>query len=281
MVFQEEIDMHSKAAIAARGGNKILDFISGTALLVLFLYGVYMVWYVIMVYMSAFLGDDILKFKPSGDDIHNPSLEELAAINPDVIGWITVDNTRIDYPIVQGKDNLEYLNLNVYREYSLAGTVFLDVNNEKHFSDPYNILYGHHMNHGLMFGQVLDFLDKDFFDEHETGTLYLLDATYSVEFFACVRANAYDARILAVNKDPEKMPAFLSFVKNNAECYREIPLKGNDKVISLVTCESSNTDGRAVLLGRLEQVETRSQGEDAEKKRESVRKQEWYVDTGE
>ena len=135
--------MYSKAAKVA-----ILDFITGTALLVLFLYGVYMVWYVIMVYLSAFLGDDLLKFKPSGDD-HNPTLEELAEINPDVIGWITIDDTKIDYPIVQGKDNLEYLNLNVYREYSLAGTVFLDVNNEKNFSDPYNILYGHHMDYGL------------------------------------------------------------------------------------------------------------------------------------
>ena len=252
-----------------------MDFATGTALLVLFLYGVYMVWYVIMVYLSAFLGDDLLKFKPSGDD-HNPTLEELAEINPDVIGWITIDGTKIDYPIVQGKDNLEYLNLSVYREYSLAGTVFLDVNNEKSFSDPYNILYGHHMDYGLMFGQVLDFLEKDFFEEHESGTLYLLDATYSIHLFACIEVNAYDSGVLAVNKKPKKMPAFLSYVKNNATQYRDIPLKGNDKIVGLVTCEDSSTDGRAVLMGRLDRIQKRSQGEDAEKKREQKRKKEWY-----
>ena len=56
------------------------------------------------------------------------------AINKDVAGWITIDDTHIDYPVVQGKDDMEYINKDVYGEFSLSGSIFLSCMNKKDFS---------------------------------------------------------------------------------------------------------------------------------------------------
>ena len=70
----------------------------------------------------------------------NPaSFEELLGINPDVCAWVTLDNTAIDYPVVQGEDNFTYVNTDVYGDFSLAGSIFLDVNCDKNFTDPYSL----------------------------------------------------------------------------------------------------------------------------------------------
>ncbi|MBR1629456.1 MAG: hypothetical protein IJ679_09390, partial [Lachnospiraceae bacterium] len=111
-----------------------------------------------------------------------------------------------------------------------------------------------------------------------TGTLYLLDSTYSIRIFASMEANAYDERVLSINKDPSRMPPLLAFIDNNAAQYRDIGLQGSDTVLCFVTCESGKTNGRALVFARLEQIATRSQGEDAEKKRQEEMGdvQEWF-----
>ena len=98
---------------------------------------------------------------------------ELLAINPDVRGWLTIDGTHVDYPIVQGEDDMEYVNKGVYGEFSLSGTVFLDSENTSDFSDCYNLLFGHHMANGAMFGDVVRFTDRTYFEKHQTGTTFL------------------------------------------------------------------------------------------------------------
>ncbi len=255
-------DTTSTVAAAARWGNRLLNLASGTGILALFLVGGYMIWYTVMVYQSAFLDEDLLKYKPTISEGGNPSLYDLMEINPDVCGWITIEGTNIDYPIVYGKDNQEYLKMDVFREYSLAGSVFLDHDNSRDFSDPYNILYGHHMDNGAMFGQIIDFLDEDFFEAHPNGILFLPEATYAISFFESLEANAYDLRLLSVTKKQSMMAPLLSLAKSKAKQYRDLEpaLSGNDTVVALVTCENAFTDGRAVLLGRLNQIEYVQQG---------------------
>ena len=63
------------------------------------------------------------------------SFEELQKINPDVCAWLTVDGTKIDYPVVQGETNLEYINQDIYGEFALSGSIFLDSRNDRKFID--------------------------------------------------------------------------------------------------------------------------------------------------
>ena len=117
-------------------------------------YGLYDTWYV---YNKA-NDDGYLKYKP----VAGSGMSEDAPITEDMVAWITIDGTNIDYPVMQAADNMKYLNLNPYGEYSLSGSIFLDSRNSADFSDDYSILYGHHMEYGVMFGALDEFLDEKY-----------------------------------------------------------------------------------------------------------------------
>ena len=114
----------------------------------------------------------ILKYKPESGNT-----EKLREMSEDAVAWLTVDDTRIDYPVMQGENNTEYLNKDPQGEFSLSGSIFLDSRNDKTFSDPYSLIYGHHMEYGAMFGALDEYKDKAFFDSHRTGLLTVVNGT--------------------------------------------------------------------------------------------------------
>ena len=118
-----------RAALLARIGNRILSVIVGILILFMLLYGGYSLWDTAMLYQGAFVSSDLLKYKPSSGKTDGPTLAELAALNPDVRGWLTIDDTHIDYPVVQGKTDMDYINKDVYGEFSLSGSIFMDSRN--------------------------------------------------------------------------------------------------------------------------------------------------------
>ena len=239
-----------KAARLARFGNRVLDKIVILIVLFLFLYGGYSLWDTYMNAQGAFLSDDLLQYKPSGDG-DTLSLADLMKINPDVVGWLTVDNTHIDYPVVQGENDMEYVNKDVYGEFSLSGSIFLSCLNKRDFSDPYSLVYGHHMANGGMFGDVVSFTKKDYFDKHKTGTLYLPDQTMQVDLFACVKTSASDSVVYSPQEQKEDASGLLSYIKKNALFFRDISVGKEDRIIGLSTCSESVTNGRVILFGKL------------------------------
>lgn len=240
------------AVKAARIGNKVLSFIAFILIMLMLLYGGYSLWYNYTSIQGAFLGNDILKYKPAADSTgENYSLEELIAINPDTRGWLTIDNTHIDYPVVQGPDDMQYVNMDIFGEFSLSGAIFLSCLNSSDFSDPYNLVYGHHMDNGGMFGDVMEFIDSGYFEKHQTGTLNLPKENYHISLFALVETDAYDSYIYAPNNITDTTE-FLKYIKNKATNYRDIGVTSEDRIIAFSTCVDAVTNGRAVLLGRLE-----------------------------
>lgn len=235
----------------ARAGNVMLSAFAALLILSLFLYGGYSLWDTAMIYRGAFADDWVMQFKPSGNE-SNPSLEELMTLNPDVRGWITIDDTHIDYPVVQGRDDMEYINKDVEGEFFLPGSIFLSCENAPDFSDSYNLLYGHHMRNGGMFGDVAEFVDQAYFEEHIAGTLYLPDSTHRVELFACVKTDAFDN--VVYNPElchGENMDELLDHIKKCAVQYREIGVTAADRLVGLSTCSETETNGRVILYGKL------------------------------
>ncbi len=205
-----------------------------------------------MVYRGSFNSGDLLKYKPADDGSQGLSFAELMELNPDVCAWITIDDTHVDYPVVQGEDDNEYINKNVYGEFALSGSIFLSCLNNRDFSDSYNLLYGHHMDGGAMFGDIARFTDYRYFDRHRTGTLYLPGRTAQIELFACVKADAYDTVIFHPDAQPRgDVSSLLEHIDNNAVCYRDIKLDPGDYIIGLSTCSEAETNGRIILFGRL------------------------------
>ena len=103
-----------------------------------------------------------------------------------------MDDTHIDYPVVQGEDDMEYINKDVYGQFALSGSIFLSSVNSRDFTDPYSLVYGHHMANGAMFGDIIEFADPAYFEAHTTGTLYLPEQTIPITLFACVETSASD-----------------------------------------------------------------------------------------
>lgn len=242
-----------KAAMAARVGNRILSIMAGILILLMLSYGMYSLWDTYKIYANSFADEELLKFRPTDDGEGNPTLKDLKKLNPDVKAWIQVPKTNIDYPVVQGQDDMEYINKNVYGEFELSGAIFLSCLNKDDFSDPYNLVYGHNMKNGGMFADVADFTNKEYFETHQKGKLYLTDATRKIRFFACMKVTAADAKIYhpdGYRKD--NLKDLLDYIQANAVQYRDVNVADENSLIALSTCSEAETNGRVVLIGKLE-----------------------------
>jgi sortase B len=238
-----------------RIGNFIVNAAAFLLIFLMIAFGGYSLWDTYRINHNAFLDEEILQWKPTGENEENPSLEELIQINPDVRGWITVDDTHIDYPIVQGRTDLEYVNKDVKGEFSLPGSIFMSSKNSADFSDPYDLIYGHHMDNGGMFGDVVKFLNTEYFAEHTTGSLYLPDETDEITFFSCIETDAYDRNIYYPEIYQDDLSGLMEYVRSSAAQYRDISLEPDDRIVALSTCMDAVTNGRAILFGRLRKVE--------------------------
>ncbi|MEE3419540.1 MAG: class B sortase [Lachnospiraceae bacterium] len=189
-------------------------------------------------------------YKPT-DEEDSPSFEELCAMNPDVLGWISIYGTGIDYPVVQGETNDDYINTNVEGQFALGGSIFLDAANQRDFSDFNTIIYGHHMEKNEMFGDLDLFEDEAFFNSHEYGSLYYGNRLHGLHMFAMIDADAYDFTLNNAKVSDGGRESFLAYVKKIARFSRDIGVKADDHVVLLSTC-ASGTDRRYVLMARIE-----------------------------
>lgn len=239
--------------MAARVGNRILSIMAGILILLMLSYGMYSLWDTYKIYANSFADEELLKFRPTDDGEDNPTLKDLKKLNPDVKAWIQVPKTNIDYPVVQGQDDMEYINKNVYGEFELSGAIFLSCLNKDDFSDPYNLVYGHNMKNGGMFADVADFTNKEYFETHQKGKLYLTDATRKIRFFACMKVTATDAKIYHPDGyRKENLKDLLDYIQANAVQYRDVNVADENSLIALSTCSEAETNGRVVLIGKLE-----------------------------
>ena len=249
-----------------RGLNTLFSLIVLLCFFVVAAYAGYALWDNSQVYAAAEnVRDEMRQLKPPEDPEgeEGPTFEELKAVNPDVYAWVTLDNTNIDHPVLQGQDNLTYVNRDVYGNFALAGSIFLDSRNDSSFSDPYSLLYGHHMENSGMFGDLALYKEEDFFQENSTGYLITPEGVYDLEIFASLVVSASDQYIF----DPEvwhtEEAAALAHVKENALYLRENifqDLDENSRILALSTCSGEFSDARTVVLAKMIPRETRKGG---------------------
>ena len=214
-------------------GKRIVRTLSRTVdnavlltLLVLLMFAAYALWDTHQM-LAAADANNYQTYKPINEE--TKSCEDFRAMNNDVIGWLTIYDTTIDYPVVRSpKSNDDYLSKNPEGEWEGSGSLFLDHNNKADFSDFNTIIFGHHMAGPAMFGQLDEFLNKDFFDKHEYANLYYSDGglelvqntnsnpgavqqielhyeftnyqgrNHGIQFFAMIQADGHDSAIYSV-----------------------------------------------------------------------------------
>ena len=232
---------------------KVLDTIIGiivlTAILLALAFAGYALWDSEQVHSQA---DKSLYtvYKPTVEN-EGKTFMELKELNDEVIAWLTVTGTNIDYPVTQGTDNMKYVNTNAEGRYSLSGSVFLDYRNSSGFMDFNSIIYGHNMDKKTMFGEVGYFGDELYFDTHEHGNLYFDEENHGIEFFAFIHTDAYNSDIFWPNVPEEKRQEYLSLLIEEALHFRDIGVATEDRIVLLATCSPDSTNGRDILVGRI------------------------------
>ena len=240
--------------------NSIVNLVLAVVLLVAGSYSAYALWDNNQVLTAAEnVREDMIKLKPTvqiteDEPVDNgEAFASLLALNSDVVGWVTMDNTRVDFPVLQGVDNLTYINRDVYGNFSLAGSIYLDSRNDPSFADQYSLLYGHHMAEGNMFGDLDLYKDESFFRANRTGMLILQDRTYQLEVISCMLVSASDSYIFEPEYTRDSTGDLLDYLEGNSMFLNQDVLQQarqteNLQILALSTCSSEFTDARTIVV---------------------------------
>lgn len=179
-------------------------------------------------------------------------LAKLKEKNPDIVGWLTVDGTKIDYPLVQGEDNAYYTTHTAELESSKSGAIFLDRRANGDFTGFNSVLYGHNMKNGSMFADLVKFKDAAYFNSHQTGTLYLMNGTYPLAIIACAVTTSTSGYYDYTPASPAEREAHMAMVLETAKFCSYIEQDSPpQRILTLSTCSYEGTDTRTVVIAEI------------------------------
>ncbi len=227
----------------------LLHFISGFLAAIFLFFGILTLCSDISIGERAFASHDLMKYKPQLDESGKLGFEDLIGLNPDVVAWITIYGTNIDYPVLQGHSDMEYINKDVFGNYAIPGSIFLSVINKKDFSEPYQLIYGHNMENGSMFGDIDKFKDKKFFysvKNREDGVLITKEKVYDINILAILKTDAFDPMIYKANKSSDDMKETLEYLHEKAIYSKDTGDAFH--IIALSTCDGGASYGRLILI---------------------------------
>lgn len=182
---------------------------------------------------------------------------DLYAQNNDFIGWIKIDDTVIDYPVMQLKDNPDfYLTHNFYKEYSRFGVPYIQENCS--LSSDNIIIYGHNMKNKSMFNELTKYSSKDFYNSHKFIQFDTLSEqrTYEVvcAFKTVANANGFQYFNFVKANTDEDFSAYIEKCQALSFYDTGVNTEYGDKLITLSTCEYSQNNGRFVVVAKLIEV---------------------------
>lgn len=194
--------------------------------------------------------------KSEGESSNKYNLENIAKINSDVVGWIKIENTNIDYPVMQNGDY--YLHRNIYKNYSSHGTPYLAEYCNIQYSDNL-IIYGHHMNDNSMFAQLDNYKKHSFYEDYKYIKFYsyyngkTIEKTYEVAiaFKTVVYSDKGFKYYNYTNfSDVQELNDFIENCRKLEFYNTGIDINYGDKLITLSTCEYSQKNGRIVVVAK-------------------------------
>lgn len=187
-----------------------------------------------------------------------PELAEIYADNPDLVGWITIEGTVLDYPVMHTPENGEkYLYKNINGNFDVNGLPFIEDGCSMDPESDNIIIYGHNMNSGKMFASLMKYAKKDYWEEHPTirfSTLYeereykIIAAFYDRVYYKYEDCFKFYQFIDA--KDEAHFEEAVSYFKENAEYDTGVTAEYGDRLITLVTCAYHVKNGRFVVVAR-------------------------------
>ncbi len=192
--------------------------------------------------------------------------EALRAINNDLVAWIRLPGTVINYPIVKGSDNSYYLTHLLNDEYSIKGTIFVDYRDPAPMEHFLTICYGHRMKDWSMFGLLGDYFSShgpdDFYEQHPVWQLYTPRGTFDLEIFAAAEVDSADESVYKLYfEDESEKQAYIDWLLTHNELQGydgRVDVGPNDEILMMSTCTlrgSDVDDNRLVVWGKMVYVE--------------------------
>lgn len=194
-------------------------------------------------------------------DLAAIDLLELRNFNTDVVGWISIPDTKISYPLMQGEDNQYYLSHNWKDESSGGGSVFLESTNDKELTDFHTIAYGHRMGNDTMFGSLKYYRDWSYWREHPNVYVVLDDVIYCYSIFSAHEASVKGIVYRLDMQENQLEEEFLQHCLESSVISTDLTPKPDDRILTLSTCTGNGYANRWVVHGVLTHKYTREQAQ--------------------
>ena len=256
---EENKKKHHRGRRKKKGGSNIVSNIILVIAIVVFAVSAYKLYGIFSEYNKGDkeyqkIQDLVINTEKKDDtkeEAFSVDFEKLLEMNSDVVGWIRFDEpSEINYPVVQGRDNEEYLKRTFEANTNKLGTLFVDVNNPGDFSGRNTFIYGHNMKNGSMFAQLLKYKDDSFYKEHPYFYIYTPDGkvrTYEI-FFSFVVKDTSDSYIMDY-ADDAAFQTYIDYIKQQSAYPTSAEVTTASKIVSLSTCTNVRDDERFLVHG--------------------------------
>ncbi|MBR2594037.1 MAG: class B sortase [Firmicutes bacterium] len=175
----------------------------------------------------------------------------LLEINPEIVAWIRIEGTNIDYPVMQTVNNIYYLTHMYNGEYNNSGSIFMDYRCNADFSDKNTVFYGHHMRNSTMFGDLEKYKSQEFYDYNPNITIFTPEGDFVIEL---ISGTVENGNYEFVRFDLENDDDFLSYIdelRRRSTFTSDVEVRADDQIICLCTCSYEWNNARYMVVGRL------------------------------
>ncbi len=174
-------------------------------------------------------------------------LAEVLPLNPDIVGWVKIPGTVIDYPIVCGDDNVLYLDHDYQGKKNKSGAIMMDFRNLGKVDGRHSILYGHNMKNGTMFHNLRYYKDKSFAKKNSLITVETLTGTSQWKVFSCYVSDTNFYFIQTDFANDKEYAGFLDKIQDKSKFDFGIDVQSDQQILTLVTCSYEFNDARFVV----------------------------------
>lgn len=187
-----------------------------------------------------------------GEDTFSVDFQKLLEINPDTIAWIRFPDepSQINYPVVQGTDNSKYLKKTFSSNENTLGAIFLNVDNQKDFSDKNSVIYGHRMRDGSMFRHLQDYDTREFWKNNPYFYIYTVDGRIlKYHIYSAGQVVDTSESYQTTFETDEEYQEFLNMTQSTSLYNTGVEVTTADTIVTLSTCTSASDNHRFVVRG--------------------------------
>jgi len=169
--------------------------------------------------------------------------ETLLKKNNDTVGWIQINNTKVNYPVVQADSNSYYLNRDYFKKKNSMGWIFMDYRNNIENLDRNTIIYGHNIKQGIMFGTIKNMMNKSWYSNanNQLITFNTLNKNMKWKIFSLYQINETEDYLKTEFESDDDYMNFLNMLKNRSKNNFNVELTPESKILTLSTCFSHTT----------------------------------------